>query len=173
MIKLDIDQAVQILEALGCSDDPIEFRGEEVSPNSILYDFSLNNTQAASRVRIQFWITSGKKIPGSLHTMVRERLGLNIKQIKTKEAKKVKEVVKTYRLYEWGMRGSGIFHPEVVTEIQKDTEIDFLFSIDSFEDYPTLADEIIQQLTDHDFKYDCYSDDDIIIKITIPNKQEE
>lgn len=167
MIKLEINQAIQILEALYSSDDPIEFRGEETSPNGLLYDFDLHDTQAASGVRIQFHTLNGKKISGSLHTMVRERLGLRIKQTKTKEPK---EVVKTYHLYEWGMHGSGIFHPEVITEIQKDTEIDFSFSGDSFVDYSTLADEIVQQLADHGFKYDCYSDDDIIIKITIPDK---
>lgn len=170
MIKLDIAQAVPILDTLYSSDDPIVFREEETSPNGLLYDFGLDETKPASGVRIQFWTSNGKKISGSLHTMVRERLGLSIKQIKTKEPKRV---VKTYHLYEWGMRGSGEFHPEVITEIQKDTEIDFSFSGDSFVDYSTLADEIVQQLADHGFKYDCYSDDDIIIKITMSNKQEE
>jgi len=171
MIKLNIGEAIQILEALYSSDDPIEFRGKETSPNGLLYDdFGLYEAQGASGIRIQFHTLSGKKISGSLHTMVRERLGLSIKQTKTKEPKKV---VKTYHLYEWGMRGSGEFHPEVITEIQKDTEIDFSFSGDSFVDYSTLADEIVQQLADHGFKYDCYSDDDIIIKITMSNKQEE
>lgn len=171
MIKLDISQAIQILEALYSSDDPIEFRGEETSPNGLLYDnFGLYEAQVASGIRIQFWTISGKKISGSLHTMIRERLGLSIKQTKTKEPE---EIIKTYQLYEWGMHGSGVLHPEVISKIQKDTEIDFLFSGDSFVDYSTLADEIVQQLADHGFKYNCYSDDDIIIKITIPDKQEE
>lgn len=166
MIKLDISQAVQILDILYSSDDPIEFRGEETSPNNLLYDFELSDTRSASGTRIQFWITNGKKVSGSLYTMVRERLGLSIRQAKTKEPK----ITKTYLLYEWGMHGSGMFHPEVINEIQNDTEIDFSFSGESFTDYSVLADEIIQQLKDYGFKCDCCSDDDIIITISVSNK---
>jgi len=167
MIKLDISQAIQILDALGSSDDPIIFRGESTTPNGIPYDFHIDDTKPASEIRIQFWIADGKRTSGSLHTMVRERLGLNIKRIEIKEPK---EVIKTYHLYEWGTRGSEIFHPEEIAEIQKDTGVSFSFSGDSFVDYSILTEEIVQQLTDQGFKCKYCSGDDIIIKINIPNK---
>jgi len=164
MIKLDIQQAIQILDALGSSNDPIVFRGKETSPNTLSYDFSIEDSEPASKIRIKFWTDNGKQITGSLITMVAERLGLKIKQ---REVKSRRKELKKYSLYEWGMHGSGIFHPKVINEIQVLTGVEFMFSSEAFVDYAQLADEIYSQLLENNIDCSISTEDDVIIKIII------
>ena len=82
--KLNVLEAIDVLEALGAGYDPIIFRGKENTPVGIagrddlfngrsLYDPSI--TISASDVRITFFSKKRKKmVKGSLYTMVVCRL---------------------------------------------------------------------------------------------------
>jgi len=71
--KLDINQAQGILGVLGCEDDPIFHKGEEITIRDL--DLYYDDSTSASTIRIKFY--GGKKcklIKGSLYTMVEYRL---------------------------------------------------------------------------------------------------
>ena len=79
IISLDVSMALAILDALGCSDDPIMHRGKEITPQELDYYYNHDYNIKASSVRIKFY-TGGSKASvlrltkGSLYTMVVNRL---------------------------------------------------------------------------------------------------
>ena len=83
--SLDVGLALQLLDDLGSSEDPIFFRGKEITPNDFFYNdnsFSIGDKfidvyTKASQVRIKYWgIRNGKfgLYRGSLYSMVLDRL---------------------------------------------------------------------------------------------------
>lgn len=73
IISLDIETALAILDALGCSVDPIFRKGEETTPQDLDYYYNPAYDTKASSVRITFYTNKGK-IKGSLYSMVVDRL---------------------------------------------------------------------------------------------------
>lgn len=83
IISLDVSTALAILDALGCSDDPIMYKGKEITPQELDYYYNHDYNIKASSVRIKFYsgsrmgvvhIIRGSFIEGSLYTMVVNRL---------------------------------------------------------------------------------------------------
>ena len=75
-MSLDVSTALGILEALGCSEDPIFWRGKELTPQGLDYYYNHDYSIRASSVRrITFYSSQKcKKVKGSLYTMVVYRL---------------------------------------------------------------------------------------------------
>jgi len=80
IISLDVSTALAILDALGCSDDPIMYKGKEITPQELDYHYNYDYNIKASSVRIKFYTGSSGKMSvlrltkGSLYTMVVNRL---------------------------------------------------------------------------------------------------
>lgn len=64
--------ACEILEALGCGDDPIDYRGEETTPVQ-LGNTLLETNPTASRVWVRYYATKIYK-HGSLYALVMRRI---------------------------------------------------------------------------------------------------
>lgn len=64
-----------------------------------------------------------------------------------------------------GMHGSGMFHPEVIQDIKRDTNVEFKFSVMTLIDYGILGDEIVEQLQEAGFDCECYALDDVYVTI--------
>lgn len=76
IISLDVSTALAILDALGCSDDPIIWKGKGVTPEGLDYYYNHDYNIKASSVRIKFY-GGGRKLgllKGSLYAMVVDRL---------------------------------------------------------------------------------------------------
>lgn len=159
MISLDVSAAVEILESVGCGQDPITWRGAESAPEEI--PLETEGSVKASKIRIRYWDCHHKFVKGSLYSMVKDRLGL---QQHIKKRRKTPQT-KTYQLYEWGSRGSGIVYFDIIKEIESDTRLKFTFPSDAFEDYKILIEAIASQLRDERIRCTTYSDDDISITI--------
>ncbi len=71
---LDLDQAIQFLDAIGCTDDPIQYKGEETNPSSLTY--WEEGAAAASGIKIKFYKVNNCQswATGTLFSMVRDRL---------------------------------------------------------------------------------------------------
>lgn len=74
IISLTIDTALGLLDALGSSEDPIFWRGKEITPQGLDYYYNHDYSIKASSVRIVFYSNQHKKVKGSLYTMVVRRL---------------------------------------------------------------------------------------------------
>lgn len=80
IISLDVSTALAILDALGCSDDPIMYKGKEITPQILDYYCNHDYNIRASSVRIKFYTGSRmcmgavRLTKGSLYTMVVNRL---------------------------------------------------------------------------------------------------
>jgi hypothetical protein len=80
IISLDVSTALAILDDLGCSDDPITYKGKEITPQELDYYYNHDYNIKASSVRIKFYTGSSSKMgalrltKGSLYTMVVNRL---------------------------------------------------------------------------------------------------
>lgn len=83
--SLTVEEAVEILRALNCVDDPIIFRGRDTTPGQIIYSSEVVKECAicnaysirASDVHIKFWGYLNNHFverSGSLYTMVLDRL---------------------------------------------------------------------------------------------------
>lgn len=72
--SLTIDTALGILDALWSSEDPIFWKGKEITPQGLDYYYNHDYGIKASSVRIVFYSSKGKKVKGSLYTMVVHRL---------------------------------------------------------------------------------------------------
>jgi len=160
MISLDISEAIGILESIGCDQDPILWRGIEQTPTEIVLELMLS--VKASKIRISYWNQLGILVKGSLYSMVKDRLGL---QKSTRKRSRRVPQSKTYRLFDWGMHGSGIVHFEIISQIESDTRVKFTFPSEAFEDYQILIEAIASQLRDERIRCTTYSDDDIDITI--------
>jgi arylsulfatase A-like enzyme len=76
ILALTVDQACTILDAVGCSDDPVKYRGHETSPGTILSAPSERDPEGnrkASRVEIEYW-NGMRRTLGTLQDMVVDRL---------------------------------------------------------------------------------------------------
>ena len=160
MVSLDVSEAVGILESIGCDQDPIIWRGSESSPSEI--PLETEGDVKASKIRIRYWNYHHYFVRGSLYSMVKDRLSLQKTVGKRRRAPRTK----TYKLYEWGQRGSGIVHFEIIKQIESDTRLTFTFPSDAFEDYQILIEAIASQLRDQRFRCTTYTYDDIDITIT-------
>lgn len=77
MADLDVRTALEILDALWSSDDPIWYQGKETTPDG-LRDEPLDMSADARRIRIMFFGKHGRGIrrrQGTLHSMILDRLG--------------------------------------------------------------------------------------------------
>lgn len=71
MIKMDVETANAVLEALGCSSDPIFHRGKETTSYDLAYgEFHKSDS---ARIRIQFF-SKTRLTKGTLKDMVKDRL---------------------------------------------------------------------------------------------------
>lgn len=75
---LTVAEACGILDTLGCSDDPLFYRGHETSPNTIMScpgEEDPEGRRMAGRVRIEYY--GGRELRrrrGTLQSMVIDRL---------------------------------------------------------------------------------------------------
>ena len=72
IVSLDVNEALAILEALGCSADPIFWKGKETTSQDIDYYFDYSAAKASS-IKIKFY-NGLHLVKGSLYTMVVNRL---------------------------------------------------------------------------------------------------
>lgn len=77
-MRLDVDQSIQILDALGSSDDPcnlgwIERRGFPAETvRGVCHD--LEGNRSAARVRLTYYGSGCRLVRGTLHSLVADRL---------------------------------------------------------------------------------------------------
>lgn len=78
---LDCSTAVELLEALGCSGDPITHKGEEIEVGQFLTQLnSPCSYDPAGRVRIWYYPSKGRNMVfGSLKAMVQDRFDYEMK----------------------------------------------------------------------------------------------
>lgn len=158
MISLDVTEVVGILDSISCDQDPIIWKGAESNPIEVALE-TLPNVKA-SKIRICYWNCHHELVKGSLYSMVKDRLGLQ-QSIRKRRVPQTK----TYRLFDWGMHGSGIVHFEIIHQIESDAKVKFTFPSEVFEDYHLLIEAIASQLRDERFRCTTYTDDDVEITI--------
>ena len=72
--SLSISDALGILDTLDSSEDPIIWRGREITPQDLNDHYTYDYTLRASSIKITFYSSRHKKVTGSLYTMVVCRL---------------------------------------------------------------------------------------------------
>lgn len=72
MVHLDVDQAVVILEALGCASDPVKYKDKWMQAEDLSYEVS--DLTSARKVRITYYPMQGGTRCGTLSGMVADRL---------------------------------------------------------------------------------------------------
>lgn len=73
MTRLTVEEAVGILSILGCDNDSVVFRGQEMDLTDLAYSGEI--PEVASKVRIRYYGYRGKGLKkGTLQSMVKDRL---------------------------------------------------------------------------------------------------
>ena len=71
---LTVDEAVDMLEIMGCSEDPVYYLGTETTPRDLTHYYGSEN---ARHMRIKFYGCRGagsRKSSGTLFTLILDRL---------------------------------------------------------------------------------------------------
>ena len=75
-MNISAEEAVGILEVLGCEHDPIFYEKKEIYPRGLTINDggTVEEITPASKVYIQYWGKGSKMIRGTLQGMVKERM---------------------------------------------------------------------------------------------------
>lgn len=77
MVPITVEDAAQILDALGSNGDPVVYRGVETTVNDLVY--SEHAERDARKLRLRFYVVGRARRPrlvsGTLRTMILDRLG--------------------------------------------------------------------------------------------------
>jgi|SRR5580658_7000051 hypothetical protein len=92
-MTLTCSQAIDILVALGCDEDPVFCEGIEYTVRE-MWEIAVSLTRDAGKEKIKFYDRRGLLVDGSLTEMVADRLEL---EVRSRPKQKVVKLVKSIR----------------------------------------------------------------------------
>ncbi len=83
-MTIRLHEAIDILDVLGCGEDPVYRKGVETTVRELEFDEDFNYSVSAGKRKIKFYGKRGRLVKGTVADMVLERMGIK-KHTRTKK----------------------------------------------------------------------------------------